>query len=170
MARIMSHAGAKSLLMGKQSCVCTTLIALLSAYTTTTDVAGRGRDDTETLPWIWRFTSVKGMQVFPKKITIQNVPLQWRHNELNGASDHRRLYRLFNCWFRRRSIKTSKVTGEFPAQRGSNTENVSIWWRHHEKNKNKNKNKTPTKQKNQDKRNKLIFCWCSPEKSHVSSN
>ena len=25
----------------------------------------------------------------------------------------------------------SPVTGEFPAQRASNTENVSIWWRHH---------------------------------------
>ena len=23
------------------------------------------------------------------------------------------------------------VTGEFPAQRASNVENVSIWWRHH---------------------------------------
>ena len=23
-------------------------------------------------------------------------------------------------------------TGEFPAQRASNAENVSIWWRHHE--------------------------------------
>ena len=23
------------------------------------------------------------------------------------------------------------VTGEFPAQRASNAENVSIWWRHH---------------------------------------
>ena len=45
--------------------------------------------------------------------------------------------------FRRRSKKTSKfrvtglcegnspVTGEFPAQRASNAENVSIWWRHH---------------------------------------
>ena len=45
--------------------------------------------------------------------------------------------------FRRRSKKTSKlrvtglcagnspVTGEFPAQMTSNTENVSIWWRHH---------------------------------------
>ena len=44
---------------------------------------------------------------------------------------------------RRRSKKTSKlrvtglcvgnlpVTGEFPAQRASNAENVSIWWRHH---------------------------------------
>ena len=25
----------------------------------------------------------------------------------------------------------SPVTGEFPAQRVSNAENVSIWWRHH---------------------------------------
>ena len=41
-------------------------------------------------------------------------------------------------WFRHRLKKTSKlrvtglcVTGEFPAQMASNTENVSIWWRHH---------------------------------------
>ena len=27
----------------------------------------------------------------------------------------------------------SPVTGEFPAKRASNAENVSIWWRHHEK-------------------------------------
>ena len=45
---------------------------------------------------------------------------------------------------RRRSTKISKLhvtglcagnspeTGEFPAQRASNTENVSIWWRHHD--------------------------------------
>ena len=26
----------------------------------------------------------------------------------------------------------SPVTSEFPAQRASNAENVSIWWRHHE--------------------------------------
>ena len=44
----------------------------------------------------------------------------------------------------RKSKKTSKlrvtglcagnspVTGEFPAQRASNADNVSIWWRHHE--------------------------------------
>ena len=45
---------------------------------------------------------------------------------------------------RRKSKKTSKLrvtglcvgnspeTGEFPAQRASNAENVSIWWRRHE--------------------------------------
>ena len=36
------------------------------------------------------------------------------------------LNRLFRC----RSKKTSKVTGEFPAQMASNAENVSIWWCH----------------------------------------
>ena len=27
--------------------------------------------------------------------------------------------------------ENSPVTGKFPAQRASNAENVSIWWRHH---------------------------------------
>ena len=27
--------------------------------------------------------------------------------------------------------RNSPVTGEFPAQRDSNAENASIWWRHH---------------------------------------
>ena len=52
---------------------------------------------------------------------------------------------LLNCFFRRRSEKTSKlhvtglcegnspVTGQFPTQRASNAENASIWWRHHVK-------------------------------------
>ena len=55
-----------------------------------------------------------------------------------------RLHCLLNCRFRRRSKKTSKlritglcagnspVTGEFPAQKASNVENVSIWWCHHD--------------------------------------
>ena len=69
--------------------------------------------------------------------------LQWRHNEPHGVSNHRRLGCLLNLLFRRRSNKTSKlrvtglyegnspVTGEFPTQRNSDAENVSIWWRHH---------------------------------------
>ena len=69
--------------------------------------------------------------------------LQWRHNERDGASNHQSYDRLLNNSFRRRSKKTSKlrvtglcdgnspVTGDFPAQRASNVENVSIWWRHH---------------------------------------
>ena len=29
--------------------------------------------------------------------------------------------------------ENSPETGEFPAQMASNAENVSIWWRHHDK-------------------------------------
>ena len=69
--------------------------------------------------------------------------LHWRHNECNGISNHQPNDCLLNILFRCRSKKTTKlrvtglwagnslVTGEFPAQRASNTENVSIWWRHH---------------------------------------
>ena len=58
----------------------------------------------------------------------------------SGADQRKQL----NCLFRRKSKKTSKlrvtglcagnspVTGEFPAKRASNAENVSIWWRHHD--------------------------------------
>ena len=68
---------------------------------------------------------------------------QWRHNGRDGVSNHWRLECLFKRLFRRRSKKTSKlciagpcagnspVTGEFPAQRASNAENVFIWWCHH---------------------------------------
>ena len=70
--------------------------------------------------------------------------LQWRHNELDGGSNHQPRDCLLNCFFRRGSKKTSKlrvtglcegnsaVTGEFPTQRDRNVENVSIWWRHHD--------------------------------------
>ena len=69
--------------------------------------------------------------------------LRWRHNELDGVSDHQPHDCLLNRLFGRRSKKTSKLrvtglcvgnlpgTGEFPAKMASNAENVSIWWRHH---------------------------------------
>ena len=71
------------------------------------------------------------------------LELQWSHNERNGVSNHQRLDCLLNRFLRRRSKQTSRlrvtglseghspVTGEFPAQRASNAENVSILWRHH---------------------------------------
>ena len=70
------------------------------------------------------------------------IPLQWYHNARGSVSNHQRLHRLLNCWFRRTSKKTPKlrvtglcagnspVTGEFPHKRLV-TRNVSIWWRHH---------------------------------------
>ena len=75
---------------------------------------------------------------------VITLALYWRHNERDGVSNHQPNDCLLNRLFRRRSKKTSKlrvtglcagnplVTGEFPAQRASNTENVSILWRHHD--------------------------------------
>ena len=71
------------------------------------------------------------------------IPLQWRHNESDGVSNHQPHDRLLNRFFSRGTKKTSKlrvtglcaanspVTGEFPAQNASNAENVSNWWRYH---------------------------------------
>ena len=73
---------------------------------------------------------------------VREVTLHWRQNKRDGASNHRRLDCLLHRLFRCRSKKTSKlrVTGlcegnspvndEFPAQRASNAEIDSIWWRH----------------------------------------
>ena len=70
-------------------------------------------------------------------------PLQWRHNQRDDVSNHQPHNCLLKRLFSRRSKKTSKLrfcglwegyspmTGEFSAQRASNPENVSIWWRHH---------------------------------------
>ena len=76
---------------------------------------------------------------------IKYNALHWGHNGRDGVSDDRRLDCLLNRFFRRRSKKTSKlrviglcegnspVPGEFPAQRVSNAEYISIWWRHNGK-------------------------------------
>ena len=81
---------------------------------------------------------------FPCHDIIMYITLRLCHNEHNGISTHRHLDCLLNRLFRHRSKKPSKlhvtgfcdgnspVTGEFPAQRASNAENVSIWWCHHE--------------------------------------
>ena len=70
--------------------------------------------------------------------------LRWRHNRHDSVSNHQRRDCFLKRLFRNRSKKTSKlrVTGlyagnspeadEFPAQMARNTENVSIWWRHHD--------------------------------------
>ena len=72
-------------------------------------------------------------------IRLTHISLQWLHNGRYCVSNHQ----PHDCLLRRRSKKTPKlgvtglcegnspVTGEFPAQRASNVENVSIWWRYH---------------------------------------
>ena len=78
--------------------------------------------------------------------SLFGTPLQWRQNERDGVSNHRRLDCLLNRLFRHRSKKTSKlrvtglregnspvtsefpeVTGEFLAQKPVTR---NIWWRH----------------------------------------
>ena len=80
-----------------------------------------------------------------KVIAIFILTLRWRHNRCDGVSKHQPHDCLLNRLFRCRSKKASElrvtglcegnspVTGEFPAQMASNAENVSIWWRHHER-------------------------------------
>ena len=66
------------------------------------------------------------------------IALQWRHHEHDGVSNRQPHDCLLNRLFRRRSMKTSKlrvtslcagnspVTGEFPAERANNADNVSF--------------------------------------------
>ena len=81
----------------------------------------------------------------PSKVQWQSIiTLRWRDNDHAGVSNSQPHGCLLNRLFRRKSKKTSKLrvtglcagnspgTGEFPAQMASYTENVSIWWRHHE--------------------------------------
>ena len=77
-------------------------------------------------------------------LNCEQKPLLWRHNGLDGVSNHHPHHCLLSRLFGRRSKKTSKLcvsglcagnspgTGEFPVQMASNAENVSIWWRHHD--------------------------------------
>ena len=97
--------------------------------------------DDAIVPWSWPWF----MKHIGSVLGGTSFSLQWRHNKLDGVSNHRLHDCLLNSLFRRRSKKTAKlrvtglyegnspVTGEFTAQRASNAENVSIWWRHHVK-------------------------------------
>ena len=95
--------------------------------------------------WLLQPNNTKPLIVYWYLYYIAYIPvvsLQWCHSERDGVSNHH-LHCLLNCLFRCWSKKTSKlrvtclcegnstVTGEFPAQRASNVENVSIWWHHH---------------------------------------
>ena len=69
--------------------------------------------------------------------------ITWRHDDHDGVSNHQPLGCLLNLLFRRKikeNIKAQRPwplcgeftgAGEFPAQKASYAENVSIWWRRH---------------------------------------
>ena len=70
------------------------------------------------------------------------MSLRWRHNERHSVSNHQPHDYFLNGLFIKENIKAPRHwplcgeftgTGEFPAQRTSHVENVSIWWRHHVK-------------------------------------
>ena len=103
--------------------------------------------------WTWSNTIIfPGIKTLPwdhSPLTKQRniglgCSLQWRHNGHGGVSNHQPPDCSLSHLFRRRSKKTSKLrvtglsagnsplTGEFPAQMASNTENVSVSWRHHD--------------------------------------
>ena len=93
---------------------------------------------------LFGFLRISGSCSRRLRILFDCQALQLRHNEHDIVSNHQPHDCLLNRLFGRRSKKTSKLrdtglctgnspgTGEFPAQRASNAENVSIWWRHHE--------------------------------------
>ena len=79
--------------------------SLLEVVTTTTLSAA---DDDKVVnmtifPFQWMYVAVF-------RAAYLMTTLQWRHNERDGVSNHQRLHCLLNCWFRRRSNKTSKLT------------------------------------------------------------
>ena len=81
---------------------------------------------------LWQLCDYTSARELPWRIS------QWRHNEHDGISLHRRLGCLLNRLFRRRSKNTSKLrvtglcegrppmTGGFPSQRASNTSLISF--------------------------------------------
>ena len=98
------------------------------------------------IPWCYHIISgiISGVLSNAWTQFKTGVTLFWRHNGGDDVSNHQPHDCLLDRSFRRRSKKTSKlrvtelcagnsqVTGEFPAQKASNAENVSIWWGHRE--------------------------------------
>ena len=91
--------------------------------------------------WCCESYAVSGYIMFPQNGDLDSS--QWRHNERDGVSNHQPHDCLLKRLFRHLWKKTSKLRvtglcegnslaiGEVPAQRASNAENASIWWRHH---------------------------------------
>ena len=64
-------------------------------------------------------------------IACTEMSLQWRHDERDGVSNHQPHDRFYSAVYSGLCTRNSPVTGEFPSQRASNAENISIWWRYH---------------------------------------
>ena len=92
---------------------------------------------------IHQWSGLRYLPIYKNIPSKSHYSLQWRHNGRDSVSNHQPQDCWLNRLFRRRSKKTSKLrvtglcagnspwTAEFPAQMASDSENVSIWWRHH---------------------------------------
>ena len=81
--------------------------------------------------------------VIDYRVLKQGNSLLWHHNERDSVSNHQPYDCLLNRLLKAQIKETPRlrvtglcdgnppVTGEFPVQRVSNAENVSIQWRHH---------------------------------------
>ena len=123
---------------------CQTFISLTmprKAYHTIQDFLGRN-----TMHYYFDTTSMWPMNLIDWVANYSDLHLIIHYfisRVIMGAMAFQITSRFFNHLFGRRWKKTSKlrvtglyegnspVTDEFPAQRVSNAENVSIWWRHH---------------------------------------
>ena len=133
--QLVFHHELLRLFIGHQAVICTIMGHVLADITGTTQLA-------PTYLYIEAGPSWQ-IQATPVPFQPLSSPLQWRQNERDGVSNHQPDDCLLNRLFKSRSKKISKlritdlcegnspVTGEFPAQRASNAENISIWWRHH---------------------------------------
>ena len=91
---------------------------------------------------VWRAVVMWGFSSFTQIGRCEHShgapPLQWRHNNHDGVSNHQPHNSLLNRLFRRRSKKTSKLcvtglcagnstgTGEFPAQMASYADVIMV--------------------------------------------
>ena len=94
-------------------------------------------DEYDILPcrWSWRpnisISSPGQVQYDPYDITVLLCSLQRHHNERDGVLNHRRLDCLPTVPKLRVTglcVGNAPVTDEFPSQKASNTEHISIWW------------------------------------------
>ena len=103
------------------------------------DSPHKGPETRRTFPFHDVIISLTHSSQIPATLTFSWLaPLQWRHNEHNGVSNHQPRDCLLNHLFKqiKENIKAlrhlcegnSPVTGEFPG--ASNAENASISWRH----------------------------------------
>ena len=87
---------------------------------------------------IWR-SELMVAQNTTVKVSGEWETLQWRHNGHDSVSNHQPHDCLLNRYSgtdQRKHQSSASLAFEFfspgfPAQRASNAENVSIWWRHH---------------------------------------